>query len=91
MAQRLHEGFGGCFEETGLLDDLTKILDYTNEMLIIVDGYRLHPVLARMFVLENLDRAEDFASSHGRYVGESTMKALCDKLKDLLEEVDVDD
>ncbi|MCF3652630.1 MAG: hypothetical protein L2C94_000390 [Aigarchaeota archaeon] len=43
-------------------------------------------VLARVFVLENLVRIDDFAKAFGRCVGESTMRALCSELKDLLEE-----
>jgi len=35
----LYGGFVGCFKGVGLLDDLTKIFDYTNETLIIVEGY----------------------------------------------------
>lgn len=37
--QGLYGGFVGCFKGVELLDDLTKIFDYTNETLIIVEGY----------------------------------------------------
>ena len=33
-------------------------------------------VLARLFVLENLARINNFANTFGRDVGESTMRAL---------------
>jgi len=47
-------------------------------------------VLARVFVLKNLDGIDDFAKTSGRCVGESAMKALYSLFKDLLEEDDVD-
>ena len=84
---RLHEGLGGCLEEAGLLNDLTKILDHMSEALIIIKGYGggLHPVLLRTFVLENLERIEDYASAYAQYVGATTMRALCDELKEVFE------
>jgi len=88
--RRLHEELADCFEEARPLDDLTKILDYTNEMLIVVSGYRFHSVLAWMFVLEDLSRVEDFAKAYARHIGESTMRSLCDELKGLPEGGDVD-
>jgi hypothetical protein len=39
-------------------------------------------------VLENLGRIEELARAYAQYVGASTMRALCDELKDLLEEVE---
>jgi hypothetical protein len=55
-------------------------------------GGRLHPALMRTFVLENPGRVEELARAYAQHVRASTMKALCDKLRDLLEEWgDVDD
>jgi hypothetical protein len=50
-----------------------------------IEGYgdRLHPVPAGTFVLENLGRIEEFVRAYAHYVGASTMKALCDELKNL--------
>jgi len=45
-------------------------------------------ILARMFVLENLDEIEDFARAYAQRIGESTMKTLCDEFKGLLEGVE---
>jgi len=75
-----------------LLDDFTKMLDYTNGVLIIIKGYgdRIHLVLLRTFDLENSERIDDFARAYAHHAGESTMKALCDELKDLLEGGNVD-
>jgi len=88
--QGLYEWFGGCFKEAGLRDDLIEILKYTNEALIIVEGYGggLHPLLLRTLVLENLERMDDFAKIFEKYIGESTMKTLCKELKELLEVVE---
>jgi hypothetical protein len=87
---RLYEGFRDCFEGADLLDDLAKILNYTNEMVTIIEGYRgrLHPVLVRTFVLDNFSRIEEFARAYVQHVGASTMKALCDELRGLLEGVE---
>ena len=64
-------GVQGSYEETGLLDDLTMMLDYTNEALIVVECYggRLHSVVMRTLVLENLESIEDFAKTHAKHVG----------------------
>jgi len=53
-------------------------------------GMWLPGVLARMFVLENLERIEDFTKAYAQHVGALTMRALCSELKDLLEGGDVD-
>jgi adenylate kinase family enzyme len=70
------------------LEDLTRILDYTNETLIIIENYRgrLHPVLARTFILDDFGRIEELARAYASYVGATTMRALCDELRGLLEE-----
>ncbi|MCF3653801.1 MAG: hypothetical protein L2C94_006550 [Aigarchaeota archaeon] len=88
--QGLYGGFVGCFKGVELLDDLTKIFDYTNETLMIVEGYGggLHPVLVRTLVLESLERINDFAGAYAGYIGESMMRVLCDELKGLLEVVE---
>jgi len=85
-------GFRDAFKEAGLLDDLAKMLDYTNEALVIVKGYGggLHPVLVRTFILENLSRIGDFARAYAQHVGESTMRALCEEFESMLEGGDVD-
>jgi len=54
-------------------------------------GMWLPGVLARMFVLENLEMIEDFTKAYAQHVGALTTKALCSELKDLLEGGDVDD
>jgi len=36
---RPYEKFGGCFKDAGLLDDLTRMLNYTNETLVIIECY----------------------------------------------------
>jgi len=89
--RRSCEELGDYFEEAGLLGNLTKILNYTDDILMIVKWYGggLHPVLLRTLVLENLERIEDFAKAYAQYVGASTMRALCGELKDLLEGGDV--
>jgi len=86
----LYREFGGCFEEAGLFDDPTKILDYIDEMLMIGKGCRggIHPVLMRTFILENLGGIDDFAKIFGRRIGELKMRTLYSELKDLLEEVE---
>jgi len=48
-------------------------------------------ILARIFVLENLGRIDDFARAYAQHIGESTMKTLCNEIKDLLEGGDIDD
>jgi hypothetical protein len=45
-------------------------------------------ILARLFILENLDRIDGFVRAYAQHVGESTMRALYDELKDLLEVVE---
>jgi len=87
-----YERFRDCFNEAGLLGDLIEIPNYTNETLIIIEGYgnRLHPILMRTFILENLERVEGFIRAYADHVGVSTMRVLCDELRSLLEGVDVD-
>jgi len=87
-----HEKFGNCFKEVESLDDFTKMLDYTNGALIIIKGYgdRIHLILLQTFNLENSERIDDFAKAYAHHIGESTMKALYDELKDLLEGGNVD-
>jgi len=84
----LYEGFRGCFEEAEPLDGLIEILNYTNGMLMVVEGCGLHSVLLRTFVLENLKRMDDFAKTYAWYVRESTMITLCKELRNLLEVVE---
>jgi len=45
-------------------------------------------VLARVFVLENLGRIDDFAKIFGRCLGASMMRAMYSEPKDLLGEVE---
>jgi len=80
------------YERVELLDALIEMLDYTNEALMVVEGYRdgLYPVLMRAFALKNLERIEDFARAYAQHVGASTLRALCEELKDLLEGGDTD-
>jgi len=47
-------------------------------------------VLARVFVLESLERMNDFAKIFGGCVGESTMRVLCEEFESMLEGGDVD-
>mgnify|MGYP000600024883 CR=1 FL=1 len=86
----LYRGFGGYFEGAGLLNDPTKILDYSDEMLVIGEGCRggIQSVLMRTFILENLGGIDDFAKIFGRRIGELKMRTLYSELKDLLEEVE---
>jgi hypothetical protein len=86
--RRLYEGFRDVFEEAGLLDDFARIPNYTNETLIIVEGYRdrLHPVLLWTFILDTESRIEEFARACWKYVGTSTVRVLCNELRGLLEE-----
>jgi len=53
-----------------------------------VSGMWLLGVLAGVFVLENLDRIDDFAKIFGGCVGESTMMTLCKELMNLLKVVE---
>ena len=48
-------------------------------------GVLLPGILARLFVLENLDGIEDFADAYAQHVGESMMRALYSELRSLLE------
>jgi len=90
--REVYERFRDCFEEAGLLHDLIEILNYMNEALIIIEGYGggLHLALLRTFVLENLEWIDDFARADAQYVGATTMKALCDELKEVLKGGDVE-
>jgi hypothetical protein len=68
-------------------------LNYTNETLIIAESWRgrIHTILLRTLVLENLERVKDFARAHARNVSASTMRALCEEFKGLLEGGGADD
>jgi hypothetical protein len=70
-----------------LVEYLIRILNYTNETLIIIEGYRdrQHPILARTFILENTGRIEEFAKTYDSYIGTTTIRALCDEFRSLLE------
>jgi hypothetical protein len=96
LHQRDNGGYGAsgqerlrdAFEEAELLDDLARILTYTDETLPIIEGYRgkLQLVLMRTFILDMEGRIEEFAKTYWKYVGHLPMRALCDELRSLLEE-----
>ena len=69
-----YDRFRGAFEETGLLDDLIRMLNCANEMLVVVDECGLHPVMARTLILGGLEMIHELARAYAGHVGATMMK-----------------
>ena len=79
----------GCvdaFEEAGLLQEFTNVLDYVDSTLAAVERYRLPSVIARTLVHDGLSMLNGFARGYRGYVGKA-MDYVCMELRSLLYEV----
>ncbi len=73
------------FEEAGILQEFTNVLDYVDSALAAVERYRPPSVIARTLVYDGLRMLDDFAREYRGYVGK-VMDYVCRELRSLLYE-----
>ncbi len=74
------------FEEAGLLQEFTNVLDYVDSTLAVVERYRPPSVIARTLVNDGLRMLDDFAREYRGHVGK-VMDHVCMELRSLFYEV----
>jgi hypothetical protein len=79
-------GYVDVFEEAGLLQEFTNVLDYVDSALAAVERYRPPSVIARTLIYDGLSMLDDFAKEYRGYVGR-VMDYVCEELRSLLYEV----
>ena len=75
-----------AFEEDGLLQEFTNVLDYVDSTLAAVERYRPPSVIARTLVYDGLRMLDGFAREYRGHVGK-VMDHVCMELRSLLYEV----
>jgi len=75
-----------AFEEAGLLQEFTNVLDYVDSALAVVERYRPPSVIARTLVYDGLRMLDGFAREYRGHVGK-VMDHVCMELRSLLYEV----
>jgi len=75
-----------AFEEAGLLQEFTNVLDYVDSTLAVVERYRPPSVIARTLVYDGLRMLDGFAREYRGHVGK-VMDHVCMELRSLLYEV----
>jgi hypothetical protein len=75
-----------AFEEAGLLQEFTNVLDYVDSTLAAIERHRPPSVIARTLAHNGLSRLDDFAREYRGYVGK-VMDHACMELRNLLYEV----
>jgi hypothetical protein len=79
-------GYVDVFEEAGLLQEFTNVLDYVDSALAAVERYRPPSVIARMLAYDGPRMLDDFAREYRGHVGRA-MDYVCGELRSLLYEV----
>jgi hypothetical protein len=79
-------GYVDVFEEAGLLQEFTNVLDYVDSALAAVERYRPPSVIARMLAYDGPRMLDDFAREYRGHVGRA-MDYVCRELRSLLYEV----
>jgi len=79
-------GYVDVFEEAGLLQEFTNVLDYVDSALTVAERYRPPSAIARTLAYDGLRMLDDFAREYRGYVGKA-MDCVCEELRSLLYEV----
>jgi hypothetical protein len=79
-------GYVDVFEEAGLLQEFTNVLDYVDSTLAVVGRHGPPSAIARMLTYDGLRMLDDFAREYRGYVGK-VMDHVCMELRSLLYEV----
>jgi hypothetical protein len=79
-------GYVDAFEEAGLLQEFTNVLDYVDSALAAVERYRPPSAIARMLIYDGPRMLDDFAREYRGYFGK-VMDHVCMELRSLLYEV----
>jgi len=79
-------GYVDAFEEAGLLQEFTNVLDYVDSTLAVVGRHGPPSAIARMLVYDGPRMLDDFAKEYRGYVGR-VMDYVCEELRSLLYEV----
>ncbi len=79
-------GYVDVFEEAGLLQEFTNVLDYVDSALAVVGRHGPPSVIARTLVHDGLSMLNGFASEYCGYVGK-VMDYVCMELRSLIYEV----
>jgi hypothetical protein len=79
-------GYVDVFEEAGLLQEFTNVLDYVDSALAVVGRHGPPSAIARMLAYDGPRMLDDFAKEYRGYVGR-VMDHVCMELRSLLYEV----
>ncbi|MCC6023939.1 MAG: hypothetical protein LM600_04495 [Thaumarchaeota archaeon] len=79
-------GYVDVFEEAGLLQEFTNVLDYVDSALAAVERYGPPSVIARTLIYDGLSMLDNFAKEYRGYVGK-VMDYVYMELRSLLYEV----
>jgi len=74
------------FEEAGILQEFTNVLDYVDSALAVVGRHGPPSAIARTLVYDGPRMLDDFAKEYRGYVGR-VMDYVCMELRSLLYEV----
>jgi hypothetical protein len=78
-------GYVDVFEEAGLLQEFTNVLDYVDSALAVVGRHGPPSAIARMLAYDGPRILDDFAREYRGYVGK-VMDHVCMELRSLLYE-----
>jgi hypothetical protein len=62
-------GYVDAFEEAGLLQEFTNVLDYVDSTLAVVERHGPPSAIARMLAYDGPRMLDDFAREYRGYVG----------------------
>jgi hypothetical protein len=79
-------GYVDVFEEAGLLQEFTNVLDYVDSALAVVGRHGPPSAIARMLAYDGPRMLDDFAKEYRGHVGE-VMDYVCRELRSLFYEV----
>ena len=79
-------GYVDVFEEAGILQEFTNVLDYVDSALAVVGRHGPPSAIARTLVYDGPRMLDDFAKEYRGYVGR-VMDYVCMELRSLLYEV----
>jgi hypothetical protein len=78
-------GYVDVFEEAGLLQEFTNVLDYVDSALAVVKRHGPPSAIARMLAYDGPRMLDDFAREYHEHVGK-VMNHVCRELRSLLYE-----
>jgi hypothetical protein len=81
----IYEKYKDVFEDEGFLEEFTKMLNITNDTLVIIERYELPDVVIRTFIEDFYGRLEGFRRGYRRYIGR-VIENVCDELRSVVEE-----